>query len=427
MSVNIINTIKEYLNPSVASSYATNLGESEAGISKAFRAIVPIMVGSIINHQGKFPELYQTVKDLYKGGILDGMGVPGNSENGVVASVYESLFGKEAEGLSSTIANYAGIKDTSANSLINVSGTGTLGAIGKHVTENNLSEEDFHGFLENQKNWVSAALPAGLSLGALGLGGLANTSTEKVAEKVTAVSSNVNETVPKVEDKRDFTTPPVSTETKDGGSIWKWLLPLIFLLLAVWFFWKQCAKSNNDSTMPVTTDTRMDDTTTNPSTSGINREVTTLDLNGTQIKGYRNGIEEQLITFLKSGKYDSASENDLKDQWYNFDNVNFVFGKTNELEAGSQEQVNNIAAILKAYPNAKIKIGAYTDKKGDAVYNKKISQERADFIKAQLTNLGVGNQLVSAEGYGSEFATVPVESSDEQRAVDRRIAVRFTK
>ncbi|WOC50856.1 hypothetical protein BPO_0209 [Bergeyella porcorum] len=117
----------------------------------------------------------------------------------------------------------------------------------------------------------------------------------------------------------------------------------------------------------------------------------------------------------------------LKDQWYNFDNVNFKMGSTNQLEAGSAEQVANLVAILKAYPDAKIKIGGYTDKTGDAAVNKEISQKRADFIKGELAKAGVGAQVVSAEGYGSEFAKVPAEASDEERAADRKMAVRFTK
>lgn len=34
---------------------------------------------------------------------------------------------------------------------------------------------------------------------------------------------------------------------------------------------------------------------------------------------------------------------------------------------------------------------------------------------------------MSAEGYGSAFAQIPAEATDEERAVDRKMAVRFTK
>lgn len=153
-----------------------------------------------------------------------------------------------------------------------------------------------------------------------------------------------------------------------------------------------------------------------------------VDVNGTKLKAYQGGLEQQLVGFLTSGGYANAADDAaLKDKWYNFDNVNFKIGSTTELEAGSAEQLANLAAILKAYPDAKIKIGGYTDKTGDEAVNKRISQGRADFIKAELGKAGVGAQVISAEGYGSEFATVPAEASDAERATDRKMAVRFTK
>ncbi len=103
---------------------------------------------------------------------------------------------------------------------------------------------------------------------------------------------------------------------------------------------------------------------------------------GVELDAYRGGIEDKLVTFLN----DPASQGG-KDVWFDFDNLNFQTGSA-ELTAESMKQVNNIAAILKAYPKLKIKIGGYTDKSGDASINKKLSQERADAILAALKNTG---------------------------------------
>lgn len=156
------------------------------------------------------------------------------------------------------------------------------------------------------------------------------------------------------------------------------------------------------------------------------KENVEIDLNGTALKGYAGGLEDSMISFLKSGSYASATDETLKDKWYTFDHVNFKMGSTNQLESGA-EQLDNLAAILKAYPDAKIKIGGYTDKKGDEAVNQKISKARAEYIKSQLSAKGVGAQVIEAEGYGSKFATVSAEATDEERAVDRKMAVRFSK
>ncbi|MDY3547312.1 OmpA family protein [Riemerella anatipestifer] len=159
--------------------------------------------------------------------------------------------------------------------------------------------------------------------------------------------------------------------------------------------------------------------------SGVKEEVV-IDLEGVTLKGYKGGMEDTMLSFLKSGKYASSTDDALKSVWYDFDHINFKMGSTNQLEAGA-EQIDNLAKILKAYPDAKIKIGGYTDKTGSEETNVKISQARAEFIKAQLEKAGVGAQVVSAEGYGSKFAKVAADASDAERASDRKMSVRFTK
>lgn len=163
-------------------------------------------------------------------------------------------------------------------------------------------------------------------------------------------------------------------------------------------------------------------------TASATKTNVAIDLNGTALQGYKGGLEDSMISFLKSDGYKNAADDAaLKDRWYDFDKVNFKMGSSSQLEAGSAEQLQNLAAILKAYPDAKVKIGGYTDKTGDEAVNKKISQDRANFIKAELGKAGVGAQVLSAEGYGSEFAKVPADKSDAERAIDRKMSVRFAK
>lgn len=152
-----------------------------------------------------------------------------------------------------------------------------------------------------------------------------------------------------------------------------------------------------------------------------------IEIEGITLKAHANGLEDKMATYLKGGAYATATEEALKDVWYNFDQVNFKMGSANQLEAGSAEQLDNLSKILKAYPDVKIKIGGYTDKTGNEAANVKLSQDRANFIKSELTKLGVGGQIVTAEGYGSKFATVDAAASDAERTVDRKMAVRFTK
>jgi uncharacterized protein YidB (DUF937 family)/outer membrane protein OmpA-like peptidoglycan-associated protein len=162
-------------------------------------------------------------------------------------------------------------------------------------------------------------------------------------------------------------------------------------------------------------------------TADANRKLTEVSLpDGTKLQAYPGGIEDQLIKFIESDEYKNGTAESLKEKWFNFDDLNFKFGTT-ELVPESKRQLDNIVAILKAFPNAKIKIGGYTDKKGDDAANKKLSGERAKAVKAALEKAGVGAQVPEAEGYGEEFATIPETGSDEERKADRKTAVRLLK
>ncbi|MCD1125180.1 OmpA family protein [Jinshanibacter sp. LJY008] len=81
-----------------------------------------------------------------------------------------------------------------------------------------------------------------------------------------------------------------------------------------------------------------------------------------------------------------------------------------------------MVAILKAYPNVKLKLGGYTDNTGTEEINLKLSQDRADSVRAQMIQLGADASRLEAKGYGSEHPVAP-NDTDENRAKNRRIDI----
>lgn len=427
MALNIIDLIKGQLGPALISQAASQLGESESGVSKAISGLLPAVVGGMANNADK-PGVINAITGAASSGVLGNL-LGGTSNNSLISTVLTAIFGDKIGGIINSISAYSGVSNESSSSLLNMVTGATLGSVGKYAADNNIGASGITSLLNDQKGIVSSLLPAGLSLASLGVGNLfGGHQAENV--KVTSYDQ------PKVEVNRGGNTnshpSPSDNNNEGGGSIWKWLLPLLLVALAAWFLWTQYGKKTAPvtETTEIAADSTTMDTTANDSATAImpTKEVTDIDLNGKMIKGYANGMEASMINFLKSDGYKNAADDAaLKDTWYNFDNVNFKMGSATELEPGSEGQVQNLAAILKAYPDAKIKVGGYTDMTGDAVQNKELSQKRADFIKSELAKLGVGAQVVEAKGYGSEFAKVPATASNDERAVDRKMAVRFTK
>lgn len=422
MSLNIIDLIKGQLGPALVSQAASQYGESESGISKAISGLLPAVVGGLANHADK-PAVLDAISGASSNGFLGNL--MGYANHSVIGSLLSTIFGDKIGGLVNAVSSFAGVNNSTSSSLLNLVTGATLGSVGKYAADNNLDRNGISSLLRDQKGIVSTLLPAGLSLASLGLGNAFGHDTPRVETEKVRVT---NHDEPKVDVTRAGNTH-VNVDRDNGSSIWKWLIPLLLLLAAGYFLMRQCKKPA-DTTKTVTDSATAvhDSATVKHDSVTTKKELTDIDLNGTPLKGYANGMEASMISFLKSGGYKNAADDAaLKDKWYDFDNVNFVFGKSNEITAESKGQLENLAKILRAYSDVKIKIGGYTDKVGDAAANKKLSQERADYLKSELTKLGVGAQITGAEGYGEEFAKVDEKASDKEREADRKMSVRFAK
>jgi outer membrane protein OmpA-like peptidoglycan-associated protein len=132
------------------------------------------------------------------------------------------------------------------------------------------------------------------------------------------------------------------------------------------------------------------------------------------------GVESAVIAYLND-----PSKPREPGTWFNFDRLLFETGSAT-LKPESQEQLKNVAEILKAYPAVKVRIGGYTDNTGDPAANLKLSQDRAANVRNAIVALGVAPDRLSAEGYGQEFP-VADNATAEGRQQNRRIALRVTE
>lgn len=110
-------------------------------------------------------------------------------------------------------------------------------------------------------------------------------------------------------------------------------------------------------------------------------------------------------------------------KWYTIENLYFETGSS-DLKAGYELQLNNLAEILNAYPDLKIKLGGYTDNSGNEDGNQQLSNLRAQTTKLKLLELGIAADRVEAEGYGSQHPICEANDTDECKAKNRRIDVR---
>lgn len=417
MSFNLLDTVKTLFNSDLVNKISSTLGESEGGTQKAISAAIPSVLTGLLSKAGSSggaSSLLSIAKEASNSGILGNLGglLGGAGSGGGMSSllgIAGNLFGDKIGGIAKLISGFAGIKESSASSLLNMAAPAAMAGLGKHAISSNLDSGGFLSLLNSQKDSILSAVPSGLNLaGALGLGSLGDIGS-KLSSAVSGLSTG------------GHSTPVPKTSNKWIGTILGTAAVIALLL----FLFKQCGKGADKQEHAATEVKEEPKTETvkeevKPATGPEVYKVTLPD--GVVLEANKGGIEDRLVGFLSSN-WKGLGTDSLKKVWFDFDNLNFETGSA-KLTTESNAQIVNIAAILKAFPNAKFKVGGYTDKVGNEASNKKLSQDRADATVAAIKAAGANAaQLLGAEGYGSSFATVAASASDEERRKDRRIAV----
>lgn len=87
----------------------------------------------------------------------------------------------------------------------------------------------------------------------------------------------------------------------------------------------------------------------------------------------------------------------------------------------SNKDLVEFADVMQKHPELKAEIAGYTDSVGDATYNKRLSQKRAESVKKNLVEKqGIDAQRLTAKGYGKEN---PIADNKTKvgRAKNRRV------
>ena len=95
------------------------------------------------------------------------------------------------------------------------------------------------------------------------------------------------------------------------------------------------------------------------------------------------------------------------------------------LKPDSYTILDIVAASLSANPDIKIEIAGHTDNTGSAATNMRLSQARADAVRAYLASKGVVPERMVAKGYGPSQPVAP-NTTATGRAQNRRVELRQT-
>ncbi len=92
-----------------------------------------------------------------------------------------------------------------------------------------------------------------------------------------------------------------------------------------------------------------------------------------------------------------------------------------------RDQYSEIAAQMKAYPNATFEIAGYTDPRGGREFNTELSDKRAEYIAKRLIDRGIPKSNLVVKGYGFQDPAAPNATNEEEFQLNRRVEIRIIK
>ncbi|WP_300271583.1 OmpA family protein [Halomonas sp.] len=104
--------------------------------------------------------------------------------------------------------------------------------------------------------------------------------------------------------------------------------------------------------------------------------------------------------------------------------VTFGFDSS-ELTPNARNALNDVARILTQYDDTRVNIAGHTDSTGDAGYNQRLSERRAQAVGNYLMNAGVAGARLNMVGYG-ENQPVASNNTEAGRAQNRRVEITLT-
>jgi outer membrane protein OmpA-like peptidoglycan-associated protein len=409
---NLIQTVMGVFTPNVTSRFADAMGESPAAVTTGLGAAAPALLAGALQRSatpaGARTLLDQVNQATSGGNPLDGLSAVAGDESARSAflthgqGLSSALLGGDSNAVTSAVASHAGIGMGSAAKLLGLAAPLVLGAIARAAGPAPTAT-GLQSLLGSQRAGILSALPAGLGslfgLGQSTAGAASRGAASAESHAAHAVSSGAS------------TTANAARAAEPGiGRFLPWVIAAL-VLVGLLFAMRNCAAARRPAVTPPTVTTPTVPTTPAPAVTAPSVPMVSMTLpGGTTVNVPQGSIGFSLATFLNSPAPAPKT--------FVFDNLNYDTA-SHALTPASQPTVAAISTILKAYPNANVRVVGYTDNQGDPAANKTLSNQRATTVQQQLVSGGVAADHVEAAGMG-EANPIADNSTEAGRATNRR-------
>jgi OOP family OmpA-OmpF porin len=401
----LIDSLTNLIAPATG-QIAAKLGESDAAVSHGVTSGLGSVLGGLL-HKSKDTAAFGQIFDLISspppstnltGDLETAVGTLGTSGGGAPSTATNflgMLFGGQTNAIADLLGRTAGFKkSTSALMLLNFAAPMVLNFFGKKIRDDGLNAGSLTNLLTSERDSIVAAAPPGF-MNVLG----SAPQTPYVERELRRTATPADR--PYIGD----------TRTERSG---RWLWPAVGVAAAV-LAWIAISQSRpHRVARRVTAGVSAMDTMANRTGRVIDTAGGEVNISGLGALGKRRlpngiiinvpafGMESRVLGFIEGPQ--SASELAT----FDFDRLTFDQGSAH-VQPGSLDQLNNVASIMRAYPDVTVKISGFSDNAGSPVSNLKLSQQRANAVKQALVASGIASSRMTTEAGGVRNRRVALE------------------
>lgn len=426
----LFGAFNEVLTPEVLAKIALYEDEPAEKTTKAVEGLVHTVFGGLLKRTTTEIGVNQLFSQLQKSGYDGSIATNLNSvlkdatqTHAVITTGNEAisrLLPAMKSSIAGMISSYAGIRNSSAISLLGLTAGVVLDVLGRQVKEKKLDADGLAASLFDQREAFINAVPESLFPQLVEKVGI-----QQIVAGVAAPAKRTAQVLPPRGNGPATRSVPSSTvsfepepDTDSGSSAGKWLIGA-FIAAAIgvggYFIWqnsKNFSPDASDTTEQTAAlgDSAQSDTVARslavPTDSVATRPVSTPATSATTATGIATSTTAIAVG---SGAFSTSLTTYLNDPTQPKGRIFALTGVTFEpasfsMSPASQGQVNELAALLKARPTLQIQLQGYANDAPGAeagLTNKALSFKRVNAIKQQLVGAGINYLRVDALGFGS--------------------------
>jgi outer membrane protein OmpA-like peptidoglycan-associated protein len=385
----IFDALGELVTPALLSRMSAQTGDSEAALTRGFGAVIPMLFAALANKSDD-PTLMSQVANIATEAASDtnvptyipqAVGLSGIDTTTPAGGWLSKLFGGNLSGVVDGITRYAGVSRGTSASLLSLATPLILGYLGRMMRKEGLNADGLADRLRGQRRAFASAVPSELDALIPGI------------TRAPSVDRDIR--------YRAGEAPRVAASADRWAR--GWVLPLVLAALALGglFWWRGLDRS--------AVQTRASHEVSRTIGTTGERAVGTTGDRAVGTTGERAvpSVPAAPVTRFES------------DRTIRFENG------SSSLASQSREELSNLAATLKAHPDARVQISGYTDNIGNESANVELSRSRATAVMDALHSMGTPTDRIQAEGYGSQ-KPIASNATAEGRAENRRVEVLVT-